>query len=181
MKDISVPSAVYRYEYSSVSGDGLNRQTIADFQGCRPPCTSGSAMNSQWCQMFFEQSTPFNLSLSLSLCLSVSLSLSPLSPPPSPHLFVHFFYLFKAEIYGLYQAWKGKTNVTVDKKKINHRLLFYSSIFVYSRDLFSLSFFGRNKKSFSIPKPFVCFSFLSSLKLKHKGVERKSIKLWNIL
>lgn len=28
-----------------------------------------------------------------------------------------------------------QTNVTVDK---NHRLLFYSSIFVYSRDVFSL-------------------------------------------
>lgn len=71
---------------------------------------------------------------------------------------------------------KAKQTLQSTKKKI-HRLLFYSSIFVYSRDLFSLSFFGRNKKSFSIPKRFVCFSFLSSLKLKHKGVERKSIKL----
>ena len=60
--------------------------------------------------MFFEQSTPFNLSLTLSLSLFL-FSVS------SPHLFVHFFYLFKAEIYGLYQAWKGKTNVTVDKNK----------------------------------------------------------------
>ena len=51
----------------------------------------------------------------------------------------------------------GKAKQTLQstkiKRKKNHRLLFYSSIFVYSRDLFSLSFFGRNKKSFSIPKP----------------------------
>lgn len=169
MKDISVPSAVYRYEYSSVSGDGLNRQTIADFEGCRPPCTSGSAMNSQWCQMFFEQSTPFNLSLSLSLFLFCLL------PPPPISLYIFSIYL-KQKYMDCIKHGKAKQTLQSTKKKI-HRLLFYSSIFVYSRDLFSLSFFGRNKKSFSIPKRFVCFSFLSSLKLKHKGVERKSIKL----
>lgn len=144
---------------------GWAKQTDdADFEGCRPPCTSGSAMNSQWCQMFFEQSTPFNLSLSL----------SSLSPPPI--LFVHFFYLFKAEIYGLYQAWKGKQMLQLTK---NHRLLFYSSIFVYSRDLFSLSFFGRNKKSFSIPKWLSVFLSLSSqLELPGKSTNLKNVLRW---
>lgn len=83
----------------------------------------------------------------------------PLLPPP-PNLFVHVFYLFKAEIYGLYQAWKGKQmlQLTTKRQKKIHRLLFYSSIFVYSRDLFSLFFFFLKEiKSFSFLRVFEFF------------------------
>lgn len=110
-------SALWRWD-----GDmGWAKKDRADFfKGCRPRCASGLIVNSQWCQMFYEQSTTFNLFL-------VRLLL--------PSLCTFVFYLFKAEIYG--SSMEGRTNVTVDG---NHRLLFYSSIFVYSRDLFCLSF-----------------------------------------
>lgn len=51
-------------------------------------------LNDAKCLFLSEQSTTFNPSL---FCLL------------PPHDFVKiFFYLFKADIYGLYQAWKGK-------------------------------------------------------------------------
>lgn len=62
-----------------------------------------------------------------------------------------------------------QTNVTIDR---NHRLLFYSSIFVYSRDLFSLFlssfFFFEQIKSFSIPKRLSVVVFLFSFRLHFK-------------
>lgn len=151
---------------------GWAKQTDdADFEGCRPPCTSGSAMNSQWCQMFFEQSTPFNLSLSLSLLFSVS---------PSPHLFVHFFYLFKAEIYGLYQAWKGKQMLQLTKKITG---FYFTAVYLFILGicfLFFFFFFGRNKKSFSIPKGLSLFFLSYCLNLLLK-LQRKSTALSNVL
>lgn len=45
--------------------------------------------------------------------LLISDSSSVSSPPIS--FFVHVFYLFKAEIYGLYQAWKGKQMLQLTK------------------------------------------------------------------
>lgn len=40
---------------------------------------------------------------------------SSVSSPPPISFFVHVFYLFKAEIYGLYQAWKGKQMLQLAK------------------------------------------------------------------
>lgn len=50
-----------------------------------------------------------------------------------------------------------QTSATVDKK--NHRLLFYSSIFVYSRDLFSLFFFFLEEIKSHFPFLKDCLSF----------------------
>lgn len=47
--------------------------------------------------------------------LLISDSSSVSSPPPQISFFVHVFYLFKAEIYGLYQAWKGKQMLQLTK------------------------------------------------------------------
>lgn len=47
--------------------------------------------------------------------LLISDSSSVSSPPPPISFFVHVFYLFKAEIYGLYQAWKGKQMLQLTK------------------------------------------------------------------
>lgn len=54
-----------------------------------------------------------------------------------------------------------QTNATVDKK--NHRLLFYSSIFVYSRDLFSLFFFFLEEIKSHFPFLKDCLSFFKLL------------------
>lgn len=114
----------------------------ADLEGCRPHCTSGSTTNSQWCQMFFFLSR-------------VQLLIHP-SSVSSPHHFVHFFYLFKADIYGLYQAWKGK--------QLTEMMGFYfTAVILYSWDLFSVClsflFFFEQIKSFSIPNSCLHFEF----------------------
>lgn len=82
-------SALWRWD----GGMGWAKRPGRFFEGCRPRCASGLIMNCQWCQTFYEQSTTFNLYL-------VRLLL--------PSLCTFVFYLFKAEIYGSYRAWKGE-------------------------------------------------------------------------
>lgn len=119
----------------------ISQRGRADLEGCRPPWTSGSAMTSLWCQM----STPFNL-----------------SPPLISLCTFYFLFIWSRNIW-IVSSMERQTNVTVDKRITG----FYFTAFVYSRDLFSLSlflslfffFFGRNKKSFSIPTLASVFDF----------------------
>lgn len=91
--------------------------------------------------------------------LLISDSSSVSSPPPSLSLYMFSIYL-KQKYMDCIKHGKANRCYSWQKHKKNHRLLFYSSIFVYSRDLFSLSlfffFFERNKKSFSFLSECFC-------------------------
>lgn len=86
-------------------------------------------MTSQWCQM----SPPFNL-----------------SPPLIFSLYILFSIYLKAEIYGLYRAWKGKQMLQLTKRITG---FYFTAVYLFILGICFLSFFGRNKKSFSIPTP----------------------------
>lgn len=73
------------------------------------------------------------------LCAVVQLLISLVFPSPSSLCTFSSLYLFKAEIYGLYQAWEGEANVAVNG---NHRLFILQQYTcLLSRSVLSLFFF----------------------------------------
>lgn len=99
--------------------------------------------------MFFEQSTSFSLSI---------VSLLSLPPPPS---LCTFFYLFKAEIYGLYQAWKGKQMLQLTKITG----FYFAAVYLLILGILFVFFpsFLEEIKSFSIPKQLSVSLFMNAL------------------
>lgn len=73
------------------------------------------------------------------LCAVVQLLISLVFPPPLPSSLCTFssLYLFKAEIYGLYQAWEGEANVAVDG---NHRLFYFTAVYLFTLEICFVSF-----------------------------------------
>lgn len=117
-------------------------------EGCRPaPYFRISHEFHNDAKCFSEQSTAFNLWFLFCLL-----------PPPSLSLYMFSIYL-KQKYMDCIKHGKANRCYSWQKHKKNHKLLFYSSIFVYSRDLFSLYiffFFERNKKSFSFLSECFC-------------------------
>lgn len=99
--------------------------------------------------------------------LLIRLSSLPPPPPPTISLYI-FFYLFKAEIYGLYQAWKGKQMLQLTEITGFYFTAVYLFILGICFLSFFLLFFFEQIKSFSIPKRLSVVVFLFSFRLHFK-------------
>lgn len=89
------------------------------------------------------------------MCSSTTSDLSGVSSPPPSLCAFSCLYLFKAEIYGLYQAWEGEANVAVDW---NRKLFILQQYTCFTLEICFCLFvsvcliFFKQIKSFSIPK-----------------------------
>lgn len=112
-------SALWRWD-----GDmGWAKRTGRFFEGCRPRCASGLIMNSQWCQMFYEQSTTFNLFL----CVFFSC------------LFVHLFSIYLKQKY-MDRIEHGRANQCYSGRK-SQAFILQQYICLLSGSVLSLSVF----------------------------------------